>query len=329
MEYPEVTVFVTLRNAVHTIENCHKSIMDLNYPKDKMRVLYIDAFSTDGSWEKLKEISKDDKRIVLLQVKGGPATAYNHALKNSIIKTPLFALTDADCVVDKSWLKEIVKPMEDPKVVGVAGVAINPEGLGRLPKLIGMELTKRYARFPNRLPREATMNLCVRTEVAKEILFDERLFVSYDTDFGYRTTSKYGLFVYNKDAKVYHYHRASWKSFFRQQFLYARYVPMLYLKHFHRATGDHVSTPGMMIQPFILGFAILSLLISGLVPFFYYVFAISITLLMVLYTKTIWAIETNSFIEIFYLFGIMLTRNVAWLFGLFMGILDLIKGKYR
>ena len=122
MNYPEITVLITVRNSKDTMKQCIDSILKLNYPRNRYKILVIDAFSNDGTYEILKSYGK---KIILKSLKGKPPKAYNYAL--DIIKTEFTAITNADCIVDKNWLKEIIKPFENKEVMAVAGIAKNPK----------------------------------------------------------------------------------------------------------------------------------------------------------------------------------------------------------
>jgi len=97
-KHPSATVLVTVRNSKNTIKQCIESLLKLDYPNKK--IYFIDAFSTDGTYEILKNFRN---RIILERLGGNPSVAYNHALKK--IKTSYVALTDGDCLVKRNWLK--------------------------------------------------------------------------------------------------------------------------------------------------------------------------------------------------------------------------------
>ena len=108
------------------------------------------------------------------------------------------------------------------------------------------------------------MNLCVRTNFAKKVMFDDRFVWSWESDFGYRLT-KLGKMKYVPSAIVYHYHRPTLIKFFRQQFNNALINIFLYWKHKDKILGDHISTTSMALT---LGLSfILSFFCSGNAPF--------------------------------------------------------------
>ena len=238
---PAVTVVVSVYNKARTVAKCISSILEIDYPLKE--TLIIEGYSSDGSYEILKQF-EDKARIVRIQ--GNYATALNRALE--LVSTPLVALTDADCTVDKGWLRELAEGFaEEEGVVAVAGYVGTGQGITLLATLIGIEFEERYRRFPRYLLRSPTMNLCVRTEAARQIGFDQHLPVAIETDFGYRLT-KLGKILYQPSAVVLHYPRTTWNGFFMQQVAFARGAFMVYRMHKDKLKGDHISTFSMIWQ---------------------------------------------------------------------------------
>jgi len=318
---PNITVLITVRNSKDIIRKCIDSILKLNYPKNRYKILVIDAFSTDGTFEILQNYGN---KIVLKRLEGKPPKAYNYAL--NIIKTEFTAITNADCIVDKNWLKEIIKPFEDKQVMAVAGIAKNPiKTTSKLQSIIGRELEDRYNHFPREITRAPEMNLCLRTSIARKLKFDEKLDVSYDADFGYRLTSKYGKIIYQSLAIIYHYHRASWKGFFKQQFTYAKFVPRNYLKkHLTKIKGDEISKTSFVLQILFIYLIFLGLL-SAMFNLSFLYFPITIfSFLLISYLIDIIKLS-RSIDDIFWFLILFIVRNIAWSIGIPIGVINMFK----
>jgi len=314
-----VTVLITVRNTSNIIKKCIDSILNLDYPKNRYKIFVVDAFSTDGTYEIIKGYGR---KIILKQLKSNAPKAYNYAIKK--INTELVAFTNADCVVKKNWLKEITNLFEDKEVLAVAGFTSNPpKPETKLQEIIGRELEYRYNHFPKKIVRAPDMNLCVRTNILKKFKFDESLDVSYDADFGYKV-SEIGSIIYNPKAVVYHYHRATLKAYFKQQYKYANFVPMTYLKkHKTKIIGDNVSKSLMPIQISLLYLSIISILV-GLIKesfnlFYFFLFILVLTYIY----STLKLFKKISDIP-WFLF-IFSFRNIAWNLGLIKGIFKILK----
>ena len=316
MKELSVTILLTLKNNGGTIKRCVESLLKQNYKN--YEIFVVDAFSTDGGYEILKSFGK---KIKLYQLKGWPSIAYNWAIER--IKTDYIALIDGDCVADKNWINELVKGFNSKDILAVAGFCGTPKNVSRLQDIIGRELEDRFHKFPKYIPRAPTMNLCFETKTAKKLKFDETLRVSYDTDFGYRLT-KLGKMLYNKKAIIYHFHRATWKNFFKQQYLTAIIVPQLYLKHKGRTIGDHISKKNMIIQPYLFDFAVLGLLLSLINPFYLNLSLLMLIILFVLYIENMSRLIKKSS-DVLWFFGMFITRTVAWGLGLIVGLIKLFR----
>ncbi|MEM5879096.1 MAG: glycosyltransferase [Candidatus Aenigmatarchaeota archaeon] len=330
---PTITVLLTVKNNSSTIEACINSLVRQTYQKEKYVIFIVDAFSNDGTWEKLLRFKKKTKKpkIILTRKKGNPPTAYNYAIRNT--HTDFVAFIDGDCVADKNWLLELVRPLlkkENQQIPGTAGIVLNPsKSENKLQEIIGNELEERYKHFPKKLLRAATMNLLIKTKLVKEIKFDTNLNVAYDTDFGYRLTKKYEKILYQKNAKIFHYHRSSWERFFKQQFKYATALPYLYTKHINKIRGDHVSTPIMMIQIVLAYFISIFSLLSVLSCFFLWLALFSIFILFNIWIINISRLPKKEPKDVFYYLGVFSLRLLAWFFGIFIGTLNLIKKRLR
>lgn len=320
MKYPSVMVFVSVKNAEHIIKKCVDSILSQTYPNKKVYI--IDNMSTDRTYEILKTFGK---RIRLERVKGLVPKVHNHALKR--IDTDFIAYTDADCIVEKNWLKKLIAGFTSDDIVATAGYCGTPEGLNRLQEIIGRELEERFKRFPEYIPRAPTMNLCVRTKIAKDVKFNEKFFWSWESDFGYRLTKR-GKIRYIPEAIVYHYHRPTWRSFFKQQIKNARIKPLLYLvEHKERVFGDHISTLSMGLTLVLAYLSILLSILSLFSSFFITPTILSSGLLFFMFLRDSVKLSKKPS-DFFWFFGIFVLRTVAWMIGLLIGMIGLLKCFY-
>src|SRR3989338_1852963 len=107
---PSVTFLVPAHNEENLIDRCLESIENLDYPKDKIKVIVIDDGSTDSTGSVASRFG-----VKLIEQKHkGKAAAVNNALKH--VKTELVACLDADSVLDKTYLKKIVTHMKNKNV---------------------------------------------------------------------------------------------------------------------------------------------------------------------------------------------------------------------
>ena len=317
---PGVSIIVTTFNSELTIDECLRSILELDYPKKLLEIIVIDGGSTDAT---TKRAEAYPVKIVYSQL--NPPAAYNLVLKT--VKNKIIGLIDSDAKVENNWLKKLVKHLDDPKVAGASGTVETWNKNKLIPRVIGYELNYRYQKLPKTIERVATMNLLLKTKVTLEIGgFDEALPTQYDTDIGTRLAEAGYKIAFDVKAVCYHFHRPTLLAFFKQQYKYGQNTWKLYFKHPKLARGDKITDWWMNIQPIIYGVATILLLISvisnfHLIPLFFF-------LAIVLLTTLHYIISATRISYIFhdpsamYLVVIYFTRAFAWTLG---GAISLIQ----
>ncbi|MCG8700479.1 MAG: glycosyltransferase family 2 protein, partial [Bacteroidales bacterium] len=114
---PEVTLLIAAYNEKDFVHQKVSNTYELDYPKDKINVMWI----TDGSNDDTPNILKQYEDIVVLHEdeRKGKTAAINRAMKH--ITTPITVFSDANTLLNKDAIKEIVSPFEDNKTGCVAG----------------------------------------------------------------------------------------------------------------------------------------------------------------------------------------------------------------
>jgi len=117
--YPPITVIVPAYNEEKVIEPTIEALIEADYPAPK-EVIIVDDGSTDRTAEIARRYSSKYRWIkVFSKPNGGKYSAINYGLLFS--RNPIIVTIDADTVIGRDALKEIIKPFENPEVAGVAG----------------------------------------------------------------------------------------------------------------------------------------------------------------------------------------------------------------
>ncbi|MCX6753741.1 MAG: glycosyltransferase family 2 protein, partial [Candidatus Nomurabacteria bacterium] len=128
--YPTVVISVPVYNEESTITKTVKSLLSLDYPKDKLKIYIVDDGSKDNTWNVVQEF-KDNPNVVLLQKEnGGKHTAVNLAIEKT--NSEFFGCLDSDSLVHPQALKRILKYFErDPRTMAVAPsiIVYNPKNI--------------------------------------------------------------------------------------------------------------------------------------------------------------------------------------------------------
>lgn len=323
---PKVTLIVTTFNNEETIDNCLKSIFNLNYPKDLLEIFLIDACSKDSTVDIAKKYP-----IKLISKCFNAPEAYNFAIKN--IKTKIIGFIDSDAKLDPNWLKILVKYLSDPQVAGISGSIETWNKENKWARSIGYDLENRYDRIKKPVIRIATMNLLMKKKIIEEVGgFDENLPSQYDTDIGFRISEKGYQILLNSEAKCYHFNRANLKSYFLQQLQYGKNTLKLYFKHNKLIRGDDITDFGMNIQPLLL-FSAIILLFFGLIDVLRSLWFISAGIFCFLFFYYLISsiILLKKFKDLATLLLIILypVRLIAWCTGATITSINYLLGKNR
>lgn len=116
-ELPDVAFMVCAFNEEDVVEMKMQNIHELDYPKDKLHIIWVTDGSTDNTNERLQ--AYPDVEIVFSPERRGKTAALNHGI--SQVKSEITVMTDANTLVNREAIREIVRCMQDPQVACVAG----------------------------------------------------------------------------------------------------------------------------------------------------------------------------------------------------------------
>lgn len=115
---PKVSVIVPIYNCEEYLSNCLNSL--INQTLQDIEIICINNGSLDGSLDILKEFSKKDKRIVVVnQVNSGVACARNKGL--NMAKGEYIGFVDSDDWVDKEFYQNLYDSAKSSQVDIAAG----------------------------------------------------------------------------------------------------------------------------------------------------------------------------------------------------------------
>ncbi|MFT6717206.1 MAG: cellulose synthase/poly-beta-1,6-N-acetylglucosamine synthase-like glycosyltransferase [Saprospiraceae bacterium] len=114
---PKVTLFVAAYNEISCIKEKVKNMFEIDYPADRLQILFITDGSNDGSPEYLESIKGVE--VLHENTRGGKIGAINRGM--GYVKHPIVIYSDANAMLNPQSVKEIVKHYEDPIIGCVAG----------------------------------------------------------------------------------------------------------------------------------------------------------------------------------------------------------------
>lgn len=118
---PKVTLVIPAYNEMSCIEEKLRNTYAIDYPQDKLEVLFVTEGSTDGTTEWLEGRSGEYPNMRLLSgnVRRGKIEAMNIAVKT--VTTPVVIFSDANTHLNKLVIRSIVRHFIDKNVGAVAG----------------------------------------------------------------------------------------------------------------------------------------------------------------------------------------------------------------
>jgi glycosyltransferase involved in cell wall biosynthesis len=219
-----VSIIIPTKNNADVLKRCLKSIYDMDYPMDEIEVIVVDGHSTDNTIE----IAERYGCKVVYEDVGTIGGARNVGVEHSSGEFIVF--TDADCVVDRNWLKNLLREFKDEKVASVGGPNITPEDDTELAKCVGVVLellSKPGARYAFNADRvlevrhNPTCNSAYRKSAFLEVGgFNPKLVTCDDEELDYRIRKKGYKILFTPYAKVYHYRKPTWKKFAKMAWNY-------------------------------------------------------------------------------------------------------------
>jgi len=114
---PQVTLFIAAYNEIEFIDAKIRNSLSLNYPKDKIKFLWVTDGSNDGTNLELKKY--ENIQVLHRDERKGKIGAINRGMPH--VNTPIVIFSDANSLLNKDAIKEIVKEFADKKVGCVAG----------------------------------------------------------------------------------------------------------------------------------------------------------------------------------------------------------------
>lgn len=234
MEKPYLSIIVPVLNGANHINNLMNSLININYPDNKYEILIVDNGSRDTTVELIKKFQKNIPELKLFfEKRKSSYAARNTGIRNA--KGEILVFTDADCIVDKNWLINIVEGFSENSVGCVAGEILSGKWFNIVEEYYTKKdiMSQKNTLNSEFLPYPMTANVAYRKVIFEKIgYFDEKLISGGDADFAWRMQleTEYKI-VYDQNAIVIHKHRTNIKSLFKQQFSYGYGSVLLYEKH--------------------------------------------------------------------------------------------------
>lgn len=116
---PSVAVIVPCWNEEQTVADTCRSLLALDYPKEKLEVILVDDGSTDGTLKAMGPFASHPQVRIIRKENGGKYTALNAGIAAS--SAEFIGCLDADSFVEPDSLRAIIPSFDDPRVMATTG----------------------------------------------------------------------------------------------------------------------------------------------------------------------------------------------------------------
>lgn len=114
---PEVTLFIAAYNEKDFVDAKMKNSLELEYPKEKLNIIWVTDGSDDGTPDLLRKYP--NTTVHHLNERNGKIGAMNRGM--AFVKTPIVIFSDANTGLGKESIRRIVNLFASPKVGCVSG----------------------------------------------------------------------------------------------------------------------------------------------------------------------------------------------------------------
>ena len=224
---PFVTIIMPIRNEADFIERALKSVLDNDYPAEKMKIIVVDGMSNDGTRKIVTRLSKADSRITMLDnPKRIASAAMNIGLKTA--QGDLFIRVDGHVEIPTDFIAKSIRCLHEHPEAWVAGGYIKTVSDSYIGQAIASAMRSPIgvgnSRFRLGNYEGWVDTLAFGTHhrwiVDKIGYFDEELVRNQDDEFNLRVTLAGGKIWMSKAIQSTYFSRGSLRKLWKQYFQY-------------------------------------------------------------------------------------------------------------
>lgn len=224
---PMVSVIAPCHNEARFIENTLNSILQGDYPADRMELLVVDGMSTDGTREIVQKMAGQNSRIKLLD---NPAQIQAAGMNIGIKAACGEYIIRIDChsIFAPDYVRKCIEVAQRTGAENVGGyIKTLPGDDRRIANAIAQATSSKFgvgnSAFRQGSGPEHEVDAVPFGTYRKEVfdrigLFDERLSRNQDIELNSRIRKGEGRIVISPEIKLNYYNRATYRGLWQQSF---------------------------------------------------------------------------------------------------------------
>ena len=264
-KFPLISVLIPAYNEEDVISQTIQSVLNQDYPKDKLEIIVVD----DGSTDKTYEVAKSFSNIKAYKKENnGKASALNYGISKA--KGQLISVLDADTFLTPDFLKKTVKYFEDEDV-GIIVSTLKPYKPRKLIERIQVieyvisSFIRKILSLNNSLSAAPAGSIFKAELFKKHGGFDEHN-LTEDFEIALKAQSHNYKLVHAVDAVAYTDVPSTFKSLARQRIRWS-YGALYNIKKYRKLMSTSYGDFGMFFFPLIIVSIISSIAVLGIMVF--------------------------------------------------------------
>lgn len=322
-----VSVIIPCRNEKKFIAKCLDSILNQNYPRDKLEILVVDGMSEDGTGEIIKDYSKKYSFIKFLQ-NSQKFTPFGLNIGIKEAKGGVIIRMDAHASYQNDYISKCVFYLEKYEVDNVGGIIKTlPGSETAIAKAISLCLShvfgagNSYFRIGSKEPQfvDTVFGGCYKKEVFDKIgFFNEKMTRSQDFEFNLRLKQSGGKILLVPEIVSYYYSQPTILGFLKHNFIDGFWVTYPYFKFKIEAFSWRHLTPLVFVLS-LIGTFLLSFISNFFL--FLFIFGLFLYIFFSLYFSFKIAKRQKDLRYFFILPTIFIIRHIPYGLGSIWGVM--------
>ena len=225
-EMPFVSVVIPIRNEEDFIARCLQSVVDQDYPHDRMEVLVVDGRSEDRTREIVAEFGSRYPMIKLLDnPKLSTPAGLNIGIREA--KGDVIVRVDGHCVLEADYVRQCVRCLRETGADNVGGL-MKTVGEGYVAQVIALAINSFFGSGGSKFhysSKEQYVDTVYLGAFPRHVFdrvgyFNERLMRNQDYELNYRIRAAGGKIFLSPAIRSSYYGRSTLRGLWQQYFQY-------------------------------------------------------------------------------------------------------------